>query len=167
MSGEYRLAGSVPPKPSLLLSADSDTFCRFLLLLCQVKKKWLLENMSNEDEGKWRCTANACAKLFRTSDFLQKHIVAKHGQGLEEAYKGLHLELVKKAFDADQDKPLPPVQVRQPCLSLPSEKEVPGWCVPRRQLNPDPRNSAGGQGWRFAQGDSGGRDPSGRYETQP
>ena len=58
-----------------------------LCLFYQAKKKWLLENMSNEDEGRWRCAANGCAKLFKSSEFLQKHLIVKHGQGLEDGLK--------------------------------------------------------------------------------
>ncbi len=77
----------------------------------KAKQKWLLESMSNEDEGRWRCAAEGCTKLFKSSDFLQKHLLLKHGQGLEEALRAIRQELVRQAFDADHDKPLPPVQV--------------------------------------------------------
>lgn len=51
----------------------------------KARQKWLLESMSNEDEGRWRCAAPGCSKLFKSADFLQKHLVLKHADGLEAA----------------------------------------------------------------------------------
>lgn len=51
----------------------------------KAKQKWLLESMSNEDEGRWRCAAQGCTKLFKSADFLQKHLLLKHVDGLEAA----------------------------------------------------------------------------------
>lgn len=77
----------------------------------QAKEKWLLESMNNEDEGRWRCASQGCTKLFKTSEFLQKHLLLKHIGGLEESLRLVRLGLIRTAFEADQEKPLPPVQV--------------------------------------------------------
>lgn len=53
----------------------------------QARQKWLLENMSNEDEGRWRCAADGCTKLFKSSEFLQKHLLLKHVQGLDDSLR--------------------------------------------------------------------------------
>lgn len=79
--------------------------------LLQAKEKWLLEGMNNEDEGRWRCAAQGCTKLFKTSEFLQKHLLLKHIEGLETSLRLVRLGLIRTAFEADQEKPLPPVQV--------------------------------------------------------
>jgi hypothetical protein len=57
-------------------------------VLHQAKQKWLLANMSNEDEQRWRCAAaKDCTKLFKSADFLQKHLLNKHGHALEDSLR--------------------------------------------------------------------------------
>jgi hypothetical protein len=51
----------------------------------KARQKWLLDSMSNEDEGRWRCAAHGCSKLFKSADFLQKHLLLKHAEGLDAA----------------------------------------------------------------------------------
>jgi len=39
----------------------------------------MVDHTLNEDEDKWRCAIDWCNKLFKTHDFLKKHLKNKHG----------------------------------------------------------------------------------------
>lgn len=43
--------------------------------------------MENVDEARWRCGVAGCPKLFKASDFLQKHLLSKHLDLLDADYK--------------------------------------------------------------------------------
>lgn len=53
----------------------------------QQKRIWLTKLMENVDEARWRCGVAGCPKLFKASDFLQKHLLSKHLDLLDADYK--------------------------------------------------------------------------------
>jgi hypothetical protein len=46
------------------------------LSLISERSRWIGPHIGKEDEAKWRCTL--CKKLFKASEFVEKHIVNKH-----------------------------------------------------------------------------------------
>jgi hypothetical protein len=59
------------------------------LFVHQALNTFVVDHMVNEDEEKWRCSVQGCTKLFKASDFLNKHIRNKHGAHAEATSKAV------------------------------------------------------------------------------
>lgn len=43
--------------------------------------------MVQQDEAKWKCGSQGCTKMFKAPEFLQKHLLNKHGDELDNSLR--------------------------------------------------------------------------------
>jgi hypothetical protein len=80
----------------------------------QVLDKWVSDNMLGEPDGKARCGVQWCSKLFRGTDFLQKHLLSKHAHDCNAGpLLAIAEPLMWTRFDSEDisARPLPPIEV--------------------------------------------------------
>lgn len=99
-----------------------------------------------------RCGIEGCSKLFRDKVFLQKHLRNKHPEKIPPIRDAALLPYVKEAYEADTDKPLPPIPIDGAEIPPPKEK-------PAESLQ-----SAGVEYEREHHGRRRGRDDEGYFE---
>ena len=75
------------------------------------KNTWLENHAIIDDDGRARCSFHFCHKLFKDTNFLEKHLVKKHKEFLKAEQAQLHDEYMMKAWDAEDKRPVPPVLV--------------------------------------------------------
>ena len=71
------------------------------------------KNLKQEKEGKCRCCFVSCNKLFKGTEFLAKHMRAKHEDFAHEALLQDAEPFMRRRFEAEpmSARPLPPVEV--------------------------------------------------------
>jgi hypothetical protein len=75
-----------------------------------VREKWLDDHVVLEG-GRARCAFHFCHKLFKDADFLRKHLTKKHGEYLKAEQAKCHDEYMKRAWDAEEHRPVPNILV--------------------------------------------------------
>ena len=63
-----------------------------------------------EDGGRARCGFEWCRKLFKSDEFLTKHLTNRHGDHLEAYLTSARRPFMWAVYDADAHKPLPPLR---------------------------------------------------------
>lgn len=66
-----------------------------------------------EVEGKSRCFFHSCRKLFKSIDFLSKHMKIKHEEFCYDAFLDNSYDSMRSRFESDEllHRPLPPIRV--------------------------------------------------------
>jgi len=75
------------------------------------KDTWLENHAIIDDDGRARCSFHFCHKLFKDKNFLRKHLIKKHREFLRAEQAQLHDEYMMKAWDEEDQRPVPPVLV--------------------------------------------------------
>jgi hypothetical protein len=78
----------------------------------RAESEWLAELTTPAKDGNARCGIALCNKLFRDETFLHKHLKNKHAQVLTSTLDLALRPVVKEAFMADEEKPLPTVPTK-------------------------------------------------------
>jgi len=76
----------------------------------QVEPNWVADHCVMED-GRARCSFHFCRKLFKDVNFLKKHLLKKHPEFLRAEIAKCHDPYMMKAWDAEKQRPVPPVLV--------------------------------------------------------
>ena len=63
-----------------------------------------------EDNGRARCAFEWCRKLFKSDEYLKKHLANRHGDHLEAYLTSARRPFMWAVYDADAHKPLPPLR---------------------------------------------------------
>lgn len=75
------------------------------------KDTWLENHAIIDDDKRARCSFHFCHKLFKDKNFLRKHLLKKHKEFLRAEQAQLHDEYMMKAWDEEDQRPVPPVLV--------------------------------------------------------
>ncbi|CAB9519926.1 Serrate RNA effector molecule homolog [Seminavis robusta] len=73
--------------------------------------KWLENHAIIDDDGRARCSFHFCHKLFKDKNFLRKHLQKKHKEFLRAEQAQLHDEYMMRAWDEEDQRPVPSVLV--------------------------------------------------------
>lgn len=76
----------------------------------QVEGRWI-ENHSLDEDGRARCSFHFCKKLFKDASFLHKHLLKKHSEFMRAEMAACHDESMMQAWDAQEQRPVPPILV--------------------------------------------------------
>eukprot|EP00934_Nitzschia_sp_Nitz4_P005073 Nitzschia sp. Nitz4//scaffold91_size79674//31209//33323//NITZ4_005365-RA/size79674-processed-gene-0.106-mRNA-1//-1//CDS//3329560094//5063//frame0 len=78
----------------------------------QVEGGWIERHSLDDDgSGRARCSFSFCRKLFKDFNFLQKHLLKKHGEFLRAEQAACHDASMMAAWDAQEQRPVPPILV--------------------------------------------------------
>ena len=77
----------------------------------QVENAWIQEHALIDADGRARCSFHFCRKLFKDSSFLKKHLIKKHSEFLRAEMAKCHDAFMMKAWDAQEERPVPPILV--------------------------------------------------------
>ena len=77
----------------------------------QVEPVWIQDHALVDEDGRARCSFHFCRKLFKDSTFLKKHLLKKHAEFLKAERAKCHDESMMEAWDAQEQRPVPPVLV--------------------------------------------------------
>jgi hypothetical protein len=77
----------------------------------QVERTWIKDHSVLDDDGRARCSFHFCHKLFKDSAFLQKHLLKKHAAYLMAERAKCHDPYMMKAWDEEDQRPVPPILV--------------------------------------------------------
>ena len=76
-----------------------------------VEGGWIDDHALIDEDGRARCSFHFCRKLFKDSSFLQKHLMKKHSEFLRAEIAKCHDSYMMKAWDAEEQRPVPPILV--------------------------------------------------------
>ena len=74
------------------------------------KPNWFANHFI-DDDGRARCSFESCRKLFKDQKFLDKHLSKKHSEHLRAELAKCHDKYMMKRWDAENERPVPPVLV--------------------------------------------------------
>jgi hypothetical protein len=77
----------------------------------KVEPGFLQDHAMIDEDGRARCSFHFCRKLFKDSSFLRKHLVKKHHEFLQAEVAKCHDPYMMKAWDAEEQRPVPPILV--------------------------------------------------------
>jgi len=77
----------------------------------QAKKQWVDNHAIIDGDGRARCSFHFCRKLFKDKTFLQKHLHKKHPEFLRAEAGKCHDMYMMRCWDAESDRPVPPILV--------------------------------------------------------
>jgi hypothetical protein len=77
----------------------------------QVEGGWIEDHALIDEDGRARCSFHFCRKLFKDSSFLKKHLIKKHSEFLRAEMAKCHDEYMMKAWDGQEQRPVPPILV--------------------------------------------------------
>jgi hypothetical protein len=77
----------------------------------QVEDGWVQDHSVIDQNGRARCSFHFCRKLFKDSKFLKKHLIKKHSEFLRAEIAKCHDSYMMKAWDAQEQRPVPPILV--------------------------------------------------------
>ena len=77
----------------------------------QVESGWIEDHALVDEDGRARCAFHFCRKLFKDSKFLHKHLIKKHSEFLRAEIAKCHDGYMMKAWDSQQQRPVPPILV--------------------------------------------------------
>ena len=77
----------------------------------RAKGDWIDKHAIIDQDRRARCSFHFCRKLFKDKSFLQKHLHKKHPEFLRAEAAKCHDQYMMKAWDAEGDRPVPPVLV--------------------------------------------------------
>jgi len=77
----------------------------------QVEGGWIEDHALIDEDGRARCSFHFCRKLFKDSKFLQKHLIKKHSEFLRAEMAKCHDGYMMKAWDSQEQRPVPPILV--------------------------------------------------------
>lgn len=75
------------------------------------KGKWIDDHCIIDADGRARCSFHFCHKLFKDSNFLEKHLLKKHTEFLRADQASCHDEYMMVAWDSCSVRPVPPILV--------------------------------------------------------
>ena len=73
--------------------------------------RWLADHSMLDEDRRARCSFHFCHKLFKDEVFLRKHLLKKHGEYLKAEQAKCHDEYMMKAWDAEENRPVPEIMV--------------------------------------------------------
>jgi hypothetical protein len=76
-----------------------------------VEDGWAEDHSVIDVNGRARCSFHFCRKLFRDAKFLKKHLMKKHSEFLRAEIAKCHDGYMMKAWDAQEQRPVPPILV--------------------------------------------------------
>lgn len=76
-----------------------------------VEDGWIQDHSVIDQDGRARCSFHFCRKLFKDSKFLRKHLMKKHSEFLRAEVAKTHDGYMMKAWDAQEQRPVPPILV--------------------------------------------------------
>ncbi|KAG7348382.1 protein of unknown function DUF3546 containing protein [Nitzschia inconspicua] len=76
-----------------------------------VENGWIRDHSMIDQDGRARCSFHFCRKLFKDSTFLSKHLMKKHSEFLRAEIAKCHDGYMMKAWDAQEQRPVPPILV--------------------------------------------------------
>jgi len=79
----------------------------------EARDVWIAKNSLPEDEGRARCGIEFCRKLFKSTEFLQKHLGTKHADIFASTTAKIIDPHMKEIFLQDPRKPIPPITVAE------------------------------------------------------
>lgn len=77
----------------------------------QVEGVWIEDHALVDEDGRARCSFHFCRKLFKDKTFLRKHLIKKHSEFLKAEMAKCHDSFMMKAWDAQEQRPVPPILV--------------------------------------------------------
>lgn len=99
--------GGVAP----VVDAETDTRAKEIERMEEgVEDHWIHDHSIDED-GRARCAFHFCRKLFKDSKFLRKHLMKKHSEFLRAEIAKRHDRDMMIAWDAQEQRPVPPILV--------------------------------------------------------
>jgi hypothetical protein len=97
---------------SVVLSPDKDAAAKAIENdEQQVEPAWIQDHAAIDEDGRARCSFHFCRKLFKDSTFLRKHLIKKHSEFLKAERAKCHDQSMMEAWDAQEQRPVPPVLV--------------------------------------------------------
>jgi hypothetical protein len=76
-----------------------------------VEELWIQDHSMIDQDGRARCSFHFCKKLFKDSKFLRKHLIKKHSDFLRAEIAKCHDSYMMKVWDAQEQRPVPPILV--------------------------------------------------------
>jgi SERRATE/Ars2, N-terminal domain len=76
-----------------------------------VEESWIQSHSVIDQDGRARCSFHFCRKLFKDSLFLRKHLMKKHSEFLRAEIAKCHDGYMMKAWDSQEQRPVPPILV--------------------------------------------------------
>ena len=76
-----------------------------------VTPTWIDNHSLVDSDGKARCSFHFCRKLFKDRKFLEKHLLKKHSEHLRAEQAKCHDAHMMKYWDAEEERPVPPLLV--------------------------------------------------------
>ena len=77
----------------------------------QVERNWIRDHSVLDEDSRARCSFHFCHKLFKDSSFLTKHLLKKHSAYLMAERAKCHDPYMMKAWDKEDQRPVPPILV--------------------------------------------------------
>lgn len=77
----------------------------------QVEGGWIEDHTIIDEDGRARCAFHFCRKLFKDASFLKKHLIKKHSEFLRAETAKAHDSYMMKAWDSQEQRPVPPILV--------------------------------------------------------
>jgi len=111
----------------------------------QVLKAWIEEMIKSEGEGKARCAVEWCNKLFKSSEFVRKHIRTKHTDLAAGRLMKAAEPFMKTRYESEEllYRPLPPLQCETATgVELKTVKDILERC--KKLPRPNPGHARGG-----------------------
>jgi hypothetical protein len=97
---------------NVLVSDEIDTEAKHIQQEeAQVEDVWAQDHAMVDEDGRARCAFHFCRKLFKDKSFLKKHLIKKHSEFLKAEMAKCHDAFMMKAWDAQEQRPVPPILV--------------------------------------------------------
>lgn len=98
--------------PAVLVDEETDAAAKAIEENEQnAKMNWIENHGLVDEDGRARCSFHFCRKLFKDRAFLHKHLQKKHADHLRAECAKCHDHPMMIAWDGDEKRPVPPIQI--------------------------------------------------------